>query len=109
MNPDLNLTPEDRQELLDAYYWYEEGEARMTTKNLLQEAMKLSEDERVKLAEGIWQSVENGWLDARMPDWHKRELDRRIQAHRENPREVVTWEEVQKQMTRRQRLVRAKK
>lgn len=71
----------------------------MTIKTLLNQARKLNERDRLRLADEIWRSVENGW-SAGMPEWHKEELDRRLQAHRENPTAVVSWEAIEKKMAK---------
>jgi len=66
--------------------------SNMTTKTLLTEAKKLSEKERIRLANEIWKTVEDGCTDPSMPEWQKRELDRRIEDHKRNPSNVVTWD-----------------
>jgi putative addiction module component (TIGR02574 family) len=71
----------------------------MTTKALLNEARKLSQKERIRLANQIWKTVEDDWTDPDMPEWHKRELDRRIARHKKNPSNVVSWADVEKKLS----------
>jgi putative addiction module component (TIGR02574 family) len=50
----------------------------MTPKALLDEILRLPADERLELIEEIWDSLA---ADAEkvVPEWHRRELDRRLQ------------------------------
>ncbi len=75
----------------------------MTVTNILREARKLSKQERLKLAEKLWNSVEGGWTDASLPEWQKDELDRRLRAHDNNPRAVTSWEAVEQKVAKRLR------
>ena len=70
----------------------------MTARSLLQQAKKLKPKQRARLAEAIWESVEAAWTDPEMPEWHKRELDRRIEEHKRNPDDVLTLPELKRKL-----------
>lgn len=53
---------------------------------------RLSVEDRIALAEKIWESVE-----AEQPlltEAQRRELERRLKEHEANPEDVVPWEEI---------------
>ncbi len=63
----------------------------------LPEIMALSIDERIELAQAIWDSIADETDEADPPELSddlKRLLDRRIADLDANPENVVTWEEV---------------
>ena len=59
---------------------------------LRDQIMKLPPAERLRLVEDIWDSLTASPEDVPVPDWHREELERRL----EDPSEVATlsWEEV---------------
>lgn len=55
---------------------------------------KLSVEDRIALAEKIWESVE---AEARRPlltEAQRRELERRLKEHEANPGDVIPWEQI---------------
>jgi putative addiction module component (TIGR02574 family) len=62
----------------------------MKTKALRDEILRLPADERLKLLEEIWDSLTPE--DVPVPDWHKEELDRRLNDPAPGPN--LTWDEV---------------
>jgi putative addiction module component (TIGR02574 family) len=64
----------------------------MTPKALLDEILKLPVDERLKLVQDIWDSIAATPEDVPVPEWHKAELDRRLDHPDPGPR--MSWQEV---------------
>jgi len=56
---------------------------------------KLSVAERVLLAGAIWDSVAAEVEAAPLSEAQKQEVDRRLAAHRADPRAAVPWEQVE--------------
>jgi putative addiction module component (TIGR02574 family) len=50
----------------------------MTPKTLRDEILRLPPDDRLDLLEEIWDSLATSPTDVPVPDWHKTELDRRL-------------------------------
>ncbi len=67
---------------------------------LLEEASKLSVEERIQLAEAIWDTVAAEAASVPVPDSHKTELDRRLADLSENPDAGSPWEEVRDRLER---------
>jgi putative addiction module component (TIGR02574 family) len=61
-------------------------------KALLKELMELPPEERLQLAEDLWDSV--AAEEPPLTDEQKRELDRRWEEHQKNPERGSPWEEV---------------
>ena len=60
----------------------------------LKKILKLSVDERIHLVQTIWDSIA---IEAEISDIsneHKKIIDERLKAHKKNPNDVVSWEEV---------------
>ncbi|MFN2420043.1 MAG: addiction module protein [Gemmatimonadota bacterium] len=51
----------------------------MTSKALLDEILRLPADQRLELIEEIWDSLAADAGKIPVPEWHRRELDRRLQ------------------------------
>jgi putative addiction module component (TIGR02574 family) len=68
---------------------------------LLNEALKLTADERTDLADALWDSLDGppSEYDAMTDEEFKAELDRRHEELRQHPERGIPWEEV-KRMTR---------
>lgn len=71
----------------------------MTPKALRDEVLRLPPQERLKLLEDIWDSLTPE--DIPIPDWHKEELDRRLDDPASGP--GLTWEEVRAKLNDRKR------
>lgn len=61
---------------------------------LLDQARKLSVDERVELVEAIWDSIADQQAGLPITEAQKSELDRRLADHEANPDDVIPWTEV---------------
>ena len=64
----------------------------MTPKALLDEILRLPASERLQLVEEIWDSLVATPEDVPVPDWHKAELDRRLDNPEPGP--GLSWDEV---------------
>lgn len=61
-----------------------------------EEIFELSTEERLHLIETLWDSLPPH--DVPVPDWHKEVLEERLEDHRRNPDDSVSWEEVKKEL-----------
>lgn len=61
---------------------------------LLEEALKLPIDERRKLADDIYDSIDSSQDDFRLTLEQEAELQRRIDEHEKHPEDAIPWEEV---------------
>ncbi|HXD32609.1 MAG TPA: addiction module protein [Pyrinomonadaceae bacterium] len=52
----------------------------------------LSVDQRLELIGLLWDSIPDEELP--LPDWHRQELERRLQAAETNPTTSISWEHV---------------
>lgn len=51
---------------------------------------------RIRLVEDIWDSIAEAPEVVEIPQWHKEELERRLEAYRADPGEYSSWEEIKK-------------
>ena len=56
---------------------------------------RLSVAERIQLVEDIWDSIAAETAEIPLTEAQRRDLERRLESHRSNPRAGSTWEEVQ--------------
>lgn len=69
--------------------------------DLLDEIKKLSVSERILLVEEIWDGIVDADGDALiLSETQRAELDRRIDAYREQPEAGSTWQEIQEEYRR---------
>jgi putative addiction module component (TIGR02574 family) len=61
---------------------------------LLEQARRLSVEERIELVEAIWDSIATSNAAPPPTDAQKAELDRRIADHEAHPDDVVPWNEI---------------
>ena len=61
-----------------------------------EEILELSTEERLHLIETLWDSLPPH--DVPVPDWHKEVLEERLEDHRLNPDDSVSWEEVKTEL-----------
>ena len=60
---------------------------------------ELSVSERIQLAEDLWDSIStDSNPDVPLSESQKKELDRRLELHRQNPQQGSTWEEVKQRL-----------
>lgn len=66
----------------------------MRPEQIKREVDKLTLSEKLALVEDIWDSIAADNAQLPLPEWQKRELDRRYKEYLENPTELYDWEEV---------------
>jgi putative addiction module component (TIGR02574 family) len=59
---------------------------------------ELSVSERIQLAEDLWDSILTDSNAVPLGEEQKQELDRRLEMHRQNPKQGSTWEEVKQRL-----------
>ncbi len=62
--------------------------------NLLQEIDRLTIPEKILLVEDIWDSIARSNAELPLPEWQKRELDRRYAEYQESKATLHEWREV---------------
>ncbi len=64
------------------------------------QAIELSVDQRIKLVEDIWDSIAEIPESVKLPDWHKQELEQRLEAYYNDPDSGSPWAEVKDRITK---------
>ena len=59
--------------------------------NVLEAAKSLPLPERLELLDALWESIVEEGYEPTLTQAQEEELDRRLQAHRENPHDVIDW------------------
>jgi putative addiction module component (TIGR02574 family) len=72
----------------------------MSTDTVLRQALALSPADRVRLIDELWASVVSDAEGDELGQEQKRELLRRLAAHRADPETAISWDEVQKRLKR---------
>ena len=67
----------------------------------LEEIFQLSVAERLDLVQKIWDSIAASLEALPLTEAQRAELDRRLQAHLQNPEDVETWDEVKDNIQQR--------
>lgn len=76
----------------------------MTRLNELTEAARtLSPEERTRLIELLWDTLDPDSSAPSMPDWHRVGLDDRLAEHAADPSSAVPWEEARARLAARRR------
>ena len=75
----------------------------MDLSTTLAEIVSLSIDERIRLAEAIWDSITTEPGQPELTEAQQRELERRLAAHTASPEDVAPWEKVKTQALARAR------
>ena len=70
----------------------------MTKSQLQHEILQLSVEERLELAESIWESFEEGPDQPSLPEWQQRILEERIAADDADPGSGSPWHEVKQRI-----------
>ena len=58
------------------------------------EILQLSVAERIQLVEDIWDSIANVPESVMLTEAQQTEIERRIEAHRANPNEGISWNDL---------------
>lgn len=56
--------------------------------------VKLPIQERIQLVEDIWDSIADVPETLEIPEWHRKELDKRLEAYHKNPKVGSPWSDV---------------
>ena len=75
----------------------------MDVATILAEAEALSVEERLQIAEALWDSVAADAEQLPLTDAQRQELERRLADDLANPDDVVSWDEVEAQALARAR------
>lgn len=54
--------------------------------------------DRIRLAEDLWDSIAEVPEAVEIPEWHKHELDKRLEEYHANPDQGSPWQEVKKRI-----------
>lgn len=54
--------------------------------------------QRIQLVEDIWDSIAEMPESVEIPQWHKKELEKRLDAYHANPSEGSPWKDVKKRI-----------
>jgi len=54
--------------------------------------------QRIQLVEDIWDSIAEMPEAVEIPEWHKQELEKRLEAYHANPNEGSPWQDVRKRI-----------
>jgi putative addiction module component (TIGR02574 family) len=69
--------------------------------SLLEAAKALPLQERIELAEALWDSINEEGHEPPLPPVQAEELQRRLEEHRQNPESGIPWEEVKAELERK--------
>ena len=69
-------------------------------KEAIPQFAELSSSEKLLLLEELWDDLANHPSEVPVPDWQKRELERRYQEFLQNPSEGSPWPEVRERLLR---------
>ncbi len=67
----------------------------------LSELLKLSEAERIQLAQDLWDSIPPGTGSLSLTEAEREELERRLAEHRADPSSAIPWAEARAQLRER--------
>ena len=70
--------------------------------NFVDTVKRLPLAERIELIEALWESVTLEGYEPPLTPEQAAELDRRLEAHRRDPNDVVSWESIKKDLSSRQ-------
>ena len=68
----------------------------MASTPLLKQILELPPEQRLQLVEDIWDSLAQSEASVPVPEWHRRELDRRLADPDEKA--TLSWDEVQERL-----------
>jgi putative addiction module component (TIGR02574 family) len=66
----------------------------MSADTIIAEASKLSPEDRLRVAQALWQSAWDDEVAVPLTTEQREELDRRLADHEANPDAVIAWEDV---------------
>lgn len=72
----------------------------MSDNSLLTQIRQLPVQEQVDLLRDVWDSLVDSGETVGLTSEQQRDLDRRLQRHRESPEDVVSWEQARREIER---------
>lgn len=57
---------------------------------------ELSTSEKIEYVQQLWERIAEDSETVELTDTQRAELDRRLEAHRENPNDAIPWDEVKR-------------
>ncbi len=69
--------------------------------NVIEAAKNLPLPERLELLDALWESIIEEGYDPPLTNAQAEELDRRIEAHKRNPNDVVDWKTIKAELDSR--------
>jgi putative addiction module component (TIGR02574 family) len=66
----------------------------MRAEEIRQEAIRLGLAEKLLLVEDVWDSIALGNSELPLPEWQKRELDKRYEAYKTGKQNLHDWKSV---------------
>ena len=70
----------------------------MRSEQIKIEACQLGLSEKLLLVEDIWDSIALDNSEMRLPEWQKKELDRRYKEYKKGDLKLHNWENVHKEL-----------
>jgi len=70
----------------------------MRPEQLKQEINQLNLSEKIRLVEDVWNSIAENQENLPMPDWHKHELDKRLQTYQSGDAQLIDWNTIHKEL-----------
>ncbi|WP_293620789.1 addiction module protein [Salinisphaera sp.] len=64
----------------------------------IEEIIRLPVSERLRVIERLWDSVVLEPEKVDVPDWHRKELRRRLNAYESKPKEGNAWQDVRQRL-----------
>ena len=73
----------------------------MRPEEIKQEINKLNLAEKLLLVEDIWDSIAQGNSELPMPEWQKRELDKRYKEYKAGKQNLYDWQSVHEDLRKK--------
>ncbi len=70
----------------------------MRTEGIIEEINKLNISEKLLLIEDVWDSIAKSNSVLPMPDWQKRELDKRYREYKSGEQNLHDWQSVHEEI-----------
>jgi putative addiction module component (TIGR02574 family) len=74
------------------------GIQKMRSEKIMHEINNLNLAEKLLLIEDVWDSIAQSNSDIPMPEWQKRELDRRYKEYQAGTQNLLDWQSVHEEI-----------